>query len=265
MAASALANIRSSLRGVSGTIDGYSLQHQVRHLKAADSPCRTYGPTMPSHRLATDQPAPLAGGTRPMGSAGRMRSRTLFLVSERDEPSGHVFISYVRENSSAVDELQQAFESAGIRVWRDTRDLWPGEDWREKIRDAITRNALVFIACFSRESSSRAKSYQNEELTLAVEEIRQRPPKIPWLIPVRLDNCDIPDLDIGGGRRLVQFSTPICSALMLRATLAGLLQWCFGCSDSTRFQSGQSNGMHRRMAPNLSRLQFFNSHLQTLA
>jgi hypothetical protein len=131
-----------------------------------------------------------------------MRSRTLFLVSERDEPSGHVFISYVRENSSAVDELQQAFESAGIRVWRDTRDLWPGEDWREKIRDAITRNALVFIACFSRESSSRAKSYQNEELTLAVEEIRQRPPKIPWLIPVRLDNCDIPDLDIGGGRRL---------------------------------------------------------------
>ena len=43
VAASALANIRSSLRGVSGTIDGYSLQHQVRHLKAADSPCRTSG------------------------------------------------------------------------------------------------------------------------------------------------------------------------------------------------------------------------------
>jgi len=101
-----------------------------------------------------------------------------------------------------IDELQQTLESAGIRVWRDTRDLWPGEDWRERIRSAITSNALVFIACFSRESVARKRSYQNEELVLAVEEMRQRPPSVPWLIPVRLDDCDIPDLDIGGGRRL---------------------------------------------------------------
>ena len=124
------------------------------------------------------------------------------LVSERDEPTGHVFISYVRENSHAVDELQQTLESAGIKVWRDTDDLWPGEDWRERIRRAITSNALVFIACFSRESATRRKNYQNEELVLAIEEIRERPPEVPWLIPVRLDDCDIPDFDIGGGRRL---------------------------------------------------------------
>lgn len=123
-------------------------------------------------------------------------------MSGRDEPTGHVFISYVRENSRVVDELQQTLESAGIRVWRDTRDLWPGEDWRERIRGAITSNALVFIACFSRESVTRRKSYQNEELVLAIEEMRKRPPADSWLIPVRLDDCDIPDLDIGGGRRL---------------------------------------------------------------
>ena len=34
-------------------------------------------------------------------------------------------------------------------MWRDTADLWPGEDWRAKIRQAIICNALVFIACFS--------------------------------------------------------------------------------------------------------------------
>lgn len=137
-----------------------------------------------------------------MGGVDRRGPVGSFFVSERDEATGHVFVSYVRENSGDVDRLQQILESAGIRVWRDTHNLWPGEDWRAKIRNAITNNALVFIACFSHESISRKKSYQNEELILAVEEMRKRPPDAPWLIPVRFDDCDIPDLDIGGGRRL---------------------------------------------------------------
>ena len=87
-------------------------------------------------------------------------------------------------------------------MWRDTADLWPGEDWRAKIRQAITDNTLVFIACFSRSSLSRGTSYQNEELTLAIDQLRLRRPDDPWLIPVRLDECDIPDRDIGGGRTL---------------------------------------------------------------
>jgi len=87
-------------------------------------------------------------------------------------------------------------------VWRDTADLWPGEDWRAKIRRAITGNALVFIACFSSRSVARVKSYQNEELLLAIEELRLRRPDEPWLIPVRFDNCAIPDRDLGAGRTL---------------------------------------------------------------
>ncbi len=90
----------------------------------------------------------------------------------------------------------------GVRVWRDTVDLWPGQDWRSRIRDAITNGALVFIACFSRASTARQVSFQNEELTLAISEMRNRPPDVPWLIPVRLDDCPVPDRDIGGGRTL---------------------------------------------------------------
>lgn len=70
------------------------------------------------------------------------------------------------------------------------------------IRRAITDGALAFIACFSSNSVSRYKSRQNEELTLAIDELRLRSPERPWLIPVRLDACDIPDRDIGGGRTL---------------------------------------------------------------
>jgi TIR domain len=115
---------------------------------------------------------------------------------------GHVFVSYVREDSPNVDRLQWALQDAGIRVWRDTVDLWPGEDWRRKIRQAITSDTLVFLACFSRKSLARVRSYQNEELTLAIEQLRQRRPDEPWIIPVRFDECEIPDVDIGGGRSL---------------------------------------------------------------
>lgn len=123
-------------------------------------------------------------------------------LPDRQVSLGRAFISYVREDARRVDQLQQALETAGIPVWRDTADLWPGEDWKAKIRQAITANALVFIACFSRASVARDRSFQNEELVLAIEQLRLRRPDDTWLIPVRFDECVVPDWDLGGGRTL---------------------------------------------------------------
>ncbi len=120
----------------------------------------------------------------------------------RDDGGKHVFISYVHEDSRQIDELQAYLESAGIRVWRDVSDLWPGQDWRARIRLAITDNAIAFIACFSPASLAREVSYQNEELTLAIDELRLRDPSRSWLLPVRLAECEIPDREIGSGRTL---------------------------------------------------------------
>jgi hypothetical protein len=117
-------------------------------------------------------------------------------------PRGHVFIAYAREDSQHADRLQRSFEIFGLRVWRDTTNLWPGEDWQAKIRRAITTDALVFVACFSRASVSRPKSYYNVEIALALEQLRQFRPADSRFIPVRLDDCEIPELDIGGGRTL---------------------------------------------------------------
>jgi hypothetical protein len=46
-----------------------------------------------------------------------------------------------------------------------------------------------------------------EELFLAIEELRQRPIDRSWFIPVKLSECDIPELEIGAGATLkdVQF------------------------------------------------------------
>jgi glycine/D-amino acid oxidase-like deaminating enzyme len=125
-----------------------------------------------------------------------------YAVGKARKPMGHVFISYAREDADHVDQLQQTLEAAGIPVWRDTADLWPGQDWRAEIRRAVTDDALAFIACFSRKSLAREKSYQRAEIALAIEQMLLHPPDVPWLIPVRFDNCSIPNIDIGGGRTM---------------------------------------------------------------
>lgn len=92
-------------------------------------------------------------------------------------------------------------EAAGIPVWRDVR-LLPGEEWKREMQRAITDGAFAFVACFSSGSLARAEGRQNEELILAIEQMRARLPGEPWLILVRLDDCLIPDLEIGAGRTL---------------------------------------------------------------
>jgi hypothetical protein len=118
------------------------------------------------------------------------------------EPAGHAFISYIHDDAVHVDRLQTALQAAGVRVWRDTDDLWPGQDWKLEIKRAINEGSIVFLACFSDNTEARDVSYQNEEVVLAVDQMRQRKPGAAWLVPVRFADCKVPDFDLGGGRSL---------------------------------------------------------------
>lgn len=121
--------------------------------------------------------------------------------SEIPNQSSHVFIAYVRENTAVVDRLHQVLTAHGIKVWHPRYDIPPGNRWRLEIRRAI-RQGSFFIACFSKEYSERESTYMNEELTLAIEELRKRPTDRTWFIPLKLSECEIPDRDIGAGETL---------------------------------------------------------------
>lgn len=114
----------------------------------------------------------------------------------------HVFLSYLRENKTQVDELQSVLEAAGFAVWRDTDQLWAGDNWQQKIREAVQGGSLVFLACFSGDLEKRDTSYQYAELVLAADEYRIRPLDTNWLMTVRFDECAIPPVDLGMGRTL---------------------------------------------------------------
>ena len=108
----------------------------------------------------------------------------------------HVFISYCHENKTTVDRLCQTLTSHDIAVWVDWNNLDPGTPWKQAIQQAIHHGAF-FIACFSTEASARNQTYMSEELKVAIEELHRRPVDKIWFIPVKLNECEIPDIDIG--------------------------------------------------------------------
>jgi hypothetical protein len=112
-----------------------------------------------------------------------------------------VFLSYVREDSPLVDRLAADLRAAGIEVWLDRDNIAAGERWRDAIRGGIRRGDL-FIACFSSNYAQRDQTYMNEELILAIEQLRMRPTDRSWFIPVSLDGAAIPERTVGAGETL---------------------------------------------------------------
>jgi hypothetical protein len=107
----------------------------------------------------------------------------------------HVFISYVHENLAQVTRLADVLKASGIGVWLDRRSIYPGSRWKAAISRAIEEGDS-FIAVFSQEYVLRKTTYMNEELQLAIEQLRLRPRHTEWFIPARIDSTEIPPLSI---------------------------------------------------------------------
>ena len=115
--------------------------------------------------------------------------------------AGHIFLSYVREDSAVVDRLASDLTGLGFEVWLDRDRLAPGQRWRDAIREAI-RAGDLFVACFSRQVVARDRTHMNEELVIAIEELRLRPTDRTWFIPARLDSAEVASRSIGAGETL---------------------------------------------------------------
>ncbi len=113
----------------------------------------------------------------------------------------HVFISYVRDDRQLVDQLVSELRRPGIDIWLDRDRIDPGKRWKDSLRDAIQSGAF-FLACFSANSTARERTQMNEELTLAIEEIRLRSSQRIWFLPVLLSTCEPPNRSIGAGETL---------------------------------------------------------------
>jgi hypothetical protein len=101
-----------------------------------------------------------------------------------------VFIAYAVEDREMADRLFVGLEAAGCAPWLDRRKLLPGQDWPQRIQEAI-ENSDYFIACFSSRSVNKRGGFQ-AEVRQALECARSIPLDQVFLIPARLDECRVP-------------------------------------------------------------------------
>ena len=103
-----------------------------------------------------------------------------------------IFLAHANEDKTRVRELHRKLKEAGYRPWLDKVDLIPGQQWKKEIPKAI-ENSDMFVACLS-ETSIQKRGYVQKEFRLALNQCAERPAEEIYFIPLKFDDCEIPDL-----------------------------------------------------------------------
>jgi len=101
-----------------------------------------------------------------------------------------VFLCYAHSDKETVHNLYARIMENGVYAWLDTEDLQPGQNWQHEIRKAILKSDVV-IVCISREFNKQ-HGYRYEELKIALERAKLLADGDVFIIPVRLEKCDMP-------------------------------------------------------------------------
>src|SRR5687767_12749593 len=102
-----------------------------------------------------------------------------------------VFLSCASQDRPVVREIYDALKlESWIDPWLDKEMILPGQDWQRVIETAVDE-ADVVIICLSNQSVTK-EGYVQREIRYAYDIALEKPDETIFLIPLRLDDCDIP-------------------------------------------------------------------------
>jgi hypothetical protein len=121
---------------------------------------------------------------------GRLESRgdNRFLFTR--VPGPRVFLSYIHEDVELVNRLRNDLHKAGLHPWMDRYEILPGQNWRRTIQTAI-RISDFYVPCFSSKATRKRGTFQRE-LRYALQCNEEFPLDDEFVLPVRLDDCEVP-------------------------------------------------------------------------
>jgi len=103
----------------------------------------------------------------------------------------NIFLIHAHSDKENVYKLYQRLIADGMNAWLDVERLQPGQDWQNEIRNALLKCDVVLV-CLSR-GFDKQQGYRHEELKLALEKANFLPNDEVFIIPVRLEKCDMPE------------------------------------------------------------------------
>lgn len=130
--------------------------------------------------MARRQPASAA----PTDTAG---APVRFTPPARDMADHAVFISYAREDLTAVQRLKAGLDAAGILAWFDMDRLESGDDFARKIRGNVAR-CSYFIPVISATTQRRVEGWFRREWNWAVDRTEGIAAGARFILPVCIDD-----------------------------------------------------------------------------
>src|SRR6266699_5595951 len=101
-----------------------------------------------------------------------------------------VFLCHSSDDKPAVRELHKRLAADGFAPWLDEEDLVAGQEWEKEIPRAV-RESDVVVVCLSSAAVNK-RGYVQKEISFALDVAEEQPEGSIFLIPAKLENCDVP-------------------------------------------------------------------------
>jgi len=103
-----------------------------------------------------------------------------------------IFLCHASEDKAQVREVYHRLRTIdGFEPWLDEEDLLPGQEWAREIPRALQTSDFILI--FLSRSSVAKRGYVQREMKLALDAWQALPEGTIHTIPVRIDDCDVPE------------------------------------------------------------------------
>lgn len=102
-----------------------------------------------------------------------------------------IFLCHASEDKKQILEFYHKLKAAGFNPWLDKMDLLPGQKWDREIKRMLKGSRFIIIF-FSQHSISK-RGYVQREFKLALDTLEEIPEDQIFIIPVRLEECKIPE------------------------------------------------------------------------
>jgi hypothetical protein len=101
-----------------------------------------------------------------------------------------IFLCHSSADKSEVKQLHALLLKHGAAPWLDAEQLLPRQDWNLEINKALDDSDVILV-CLSK-SSINKEGYVQREVRIALDRALEMPEGRIFLIPVRLEECELP-------------------------------------------------------------------------